>query len=80
MRTLAGIFAAFVVVSAWPAQPCHAQQFPESDRQKAAEASRKADEKATDEAYKFTMKHTGNPGTKADPWGGLRTPPANAGE
>ncbi len=61
-------------------QPSYAQPFPESERQKAEEARKKADEQATEEAYKSQMKRTPNTNKKVDPWGGLRTPSANPGE
>jgi hypothetical protein len=73
-------FAAFAVISTLLIQPSHAQPFPESERQKAAEALKKADEKATDEAYKSTIKRTGKSDKKVDPWGSIRTPPANPGQ
>jgi hypothetical protein len=79
MCDLARKIAIAVVLSAVLTQPSHAQQFPESERQKAAEARKKADEKATDEAYKSVMKHTSTT-EKLDPWGGLRTPSANPGK
>jgi hypothetical protein len=58
----------------------YAQPFPESERQKAEEARKKAAEKDTDEAYKSLMKHMPNTNKKIDPWGGLRTPFANPGK
>jgi hypothetical protein len=81
MCDLARIFGLFVVLSALLTQPSYAQEFPESARQKAEEARKKADEKATDEAYKSMMKRAKNTNRKVDdPWGGVRTPPANPGK
>jgi hypothetical protein len=57
-----------------------AQPFPESERQKAEEARKKTDEKATDEAYKSLMKHLPATNKKVDPWGGLRAPSATLGK
>jgi hypothetical protein len=51
MCDLARIFGLSVVLSTLLTQPSYAQEFPESARQKAEEAVKKADEKATDEAY-----------------------------
>ena len=53
-------------------QRSYAQSLPESPRQKAAEARKKADEKANDEAYKALVKPTPDANKKVDPWGGLR--------
>jgi hypothetical protein len=61
MHDLARRFALFVVLSALLTQPCYAEQFPESERQK-------TDERATDEAYKAVTKHTPNSNKKIDPW------------
>ena len=73
-------FAVSMVLSALLTQLSYAQPFPESERQKAEEARKKAAEKATDEAYKSMTKHTGKPDRKADPWGSVRTPSANQGK
>jgi hypothetical protein len=73
-------FAVFAVLSALLTQPSYAQPFPESERQKAEEARKKAAEKDTDKAYKSLMKHMPNTNKKVDPWGGLRTPSANPGK
>jgi hypothetical protein len=73
-------FAASVVLLALLTQPSYAQTFPESDRQKAQEERKKADEKATDEAYKALMKHLPDSNKKVDPWGGLRAPSATPGK
>jgi hypothetical protein len=78
MGSLAGKFAVAVVLAALLTQPSYAQPFPESDRQKAAEARKKAEEKQTDEAYKSTMKHAPNADKKLDPWGGIRAPSPNS--
>jgi hypothetical protein len=83
MRDLATKLAASVVLSALLTQLSYAQPFPESESQKAAEARKKADEKATDEAYKSMMKNTPNTpnsNKKVDPWGALRAPSANPGK
>jgi hypothetical protein len=60
----------------------HAQQFPETERQKAAalrekaqDARKKADREATEEAYKAMTAQTPRIGKKVDPWGGLRAAP-----
>jgi hypothetical protein len=59
----------------------HAQQFPETDRQKAQEdreraqaARKKANEQAFDEDYKSLMERTPSVNKKVDPWGNLRAP------
>jgi hypothetical protein len=73
-------FAVSVVLSALLTQPSYAQPFPESERQKAEEARKKTDEKATDEAYKSLMKHLPATNKKVDPWEvyeHLRQPPAS---
>ena len=49
-------FALSMVLSALLTQPSNAQSLPKSPRQKAEEARKKADEKATDEAYKALIK------------------------
>ena len=74
MRQLAKSFAVALLTAASPIPVLHAQPFPESERQKAEEAREKAEKKATDEAYKFTLKHTQAVHKTVDPWGGLRTP------
>jgi len=66
-----------VVLLAVLAQPSYAQQFPESERQKAQEERKKADEKATGEAYKALMKRLPDSNKKVDPWGGFTTTFAN---
>ena len=58
-------------------QPSYAQPFPESERQKAQEERKKADEKATDEVL---MKHLPDSYKKVDPWGGVRAPSATPGK
>jgi hypothetical protein len=63
-------------ISALLTQASYAQPFPESSRQKAQEEQKKADTKATEEAYKAYMKRTPNIDKKVDPWGGLRAPSA----
>jgi hypothetical protein len=73
-------FGVFAVLSVLLMEPSYAQPFPESERQKAEEARKKAVEKETDEAYKSLMKHTPNTNKKVDPWGGLRTPSASPGQ
>ena len=69
--------AASMILTALLMQSSYAQPFPESERQKAAEARKKAEETATDEAYKSMMKRTPNTDKKVDPWGSMRAPPAN---
>ena len=68
--------AAAVILSALLTQPSHAQSLPASDSQKAAEASKKASDEATDKAYKAMMNRAGKTDNKVDPWGGIRTPSA----
>jgi hypothetical protein len=58
-------------------RPSYAQTLPESDSQKAAEASKKATDEATDKAYKAMINPAGKTDRKIDPWGGIRTPSAN---
>jgi hypothetical protein len=65
-------FAVCVVLLALLTQQSYAQSLPESPRQKAEEARKKADEKANDEAYKALVKRTPDANKKVDPWGGLR--------
>jgi hypothetical protein len=78
MSDLVRIGAAVLLISALLTPACHAQEnFPKSDRQKAEEARKKADEKANDEAYKATIKRTGDTHRTVDPWGNLRGPAAN---
>jgi hypothetical protein len=69
-----------VVLLALLTQPSYAQPFPESNRQKAQEERKKADEKATDEAYKALIKRLPDSNKKVDPWGGLRAPSATPGK
>lgn len=80
MRHLARSFAASLLIAALLTPPSHAQPFPESGRQKAEETNRKAEEKATDEAYKATLKRTQNVKKTVDPWGNFRTPPSGKWE
>jgi hypothetical protein len=76
----AGKIAISVVLLALLTQPSYAQQFPETERQKAQEdreraqeARKKADREATDEEYKaMTTERTPKTSKKVDPWGGLR--------
>jgi ribosomal protein L9 len=74
MRRLARSFAASLLLAALLTPAAHAQPFPESDRQKAAEETKKAEEKANDEAYKEMLKRTRDVKKTVDPWGNLRTP------
>ena len=83
MYDLAKKFAVFAVVSALLTQVAYAQglpgmqELPKSDRQKAAEELKKAQEKAADEVYEAMAKRAKPPKTldkKFDPWGGLRAP------
>jgi len=78
MRHLARSFAASLLIAALLTPASHAQPFPKSDRQKAEEASKKAAEKTTDEAYKATLKHTQDFKKTLDPWGNLRAPAAGS--
>jgi len=71
-------FTASLLISAVLTQASYAQDnLPMSERQKAEIARKKADEKSNDEAYQAMIKRTGDVNRKADPWGILRTPPAN---
>jgi hypothetical protein len=61
--------------------PSYAQQFPETERQKAEEdrdrardAHKKANEQAIDEDYKSLIERTPSANKKVDPWGNLRAP------
>ena len=77
MRYLARSFAASLLTAALLIPVAHAQPFPESDRQKAQDARKKADEKANDEAYQAAQKRTKDVKKPFDPWGSLRTSPAD---
>jgi hypothetical protein len=74
MRNLVRKFAVSVVLTAFLTQSSYAQPFPESARQKAEEARKKAEQNATDEAYKAMMKNAPKTDKKVDPWGSLRAP------
>ena len=52
-------------------------QVPESSSQKAEEAKQRAEQKATDDAYKATLKRFPASNKPVDPWGGIRTPAAS---
>ena len=78
MRHLARSFVASLVIAALLTPASHAQAFPESERQKAAEARKKAEEKTTDDAYKATLKRTQDVKKTVDPWGNWRTQPAGS--
>jgi uncharacterized protein with FMN-binding domain len=80
MRHLAKSLAGSLVIAALLTPASFGQEFPKSERQKAEEARKEADVKATDEAYKATMKRTHNNVDKktVDPWGNLRTPRAGS--
>jgi uncharacterized protein YaiL (DUF2058 family) len=74
-----GKIAMSVVLLALLMQPSHAQQFPETERQKAEkmrqranEAREKAAREATDEEYKAMTERDPKTSKKVDPWGGLR--------
>jgi hypothetical protein len=72
---VAASFAIATLPQAWLTPPARAQEnFPESDRQKAGEARKKGEHKATDEAYEAMIKRTKDINKTADPWGNLRTP------
>jgi hypothetical protein len=71
----------FLAVSVLLALPAHAQQFPETERQKAQqdreraqEAHRRARQQEIDEDYKSLMERTPSADKKVDPWGSLRAP------
>ena len=75
-------FAVCAILPLLLPQASHAQQFPETERQKAeairekAQAARKkADREATEEAYKAMTAQTPRSNKKVDPWGGLRAAP-----
>jgi hypothetical protein len=78
VRKLAGI----LVISAVLTQVSYAQrglggppgQTPESASQKAEDARHRAEQKATDEAYKATLKRLPASNKPIDPWGNIRTP------
>jgi hypothetical protein len=72
--------AATAILATLLTQPSYAQTLPESDSQKAAEASKKATDEATDRAYKAMMNRAEKTDKKIDPWGGMRTPPATPGK
>jgi hypothetical protein len=74
-----GKIAMSVVLLALLMQPSHAQQFPETERQKAEEmreraneARKKAAREAIAEEYKAMTERTPKTNKKGDPWGGLR--------
>jgi hypothetical protein len=69
--------AVAAILSTLLAQPSYAQNLPASDSQKAAEASKKATDEATDKAYKAMMNRAEKTDKKTDPWGGMRAPSAN---
>ena len=74
MRHLAKSVAGSLIIVALLTPTSHGQEFPKSERQKAEEERKKADMKATDEAYKNTLKRTQDVKKTVDPWGNLRTP------
>ena len=80
MRHLATSFVVALLIAALLTPALRAQPFPESSRQKAEEERKKVDEKATDEAYKRTQKHTQDAKKPVDAWGALRTPSAGRNE
>jgi ribosomal protein L9 len=75
MRHLTRSFAAALLIAAVLTPTARAQPFPESERQKAEEARKKAEEKATDEAYKAELKRTQGVRKTVDPWANLRASP-----
>jgi hypothetical protein len=87
-RAAAGKVAIFVVLSALLTQSSYAQQFPETerqkaqeDREKAQEARKEADREATDEAYKaMTSKRRGaaKRSIRGEGCESLRETPANS--
>ena len=64
-----------VVLLALLTQQSYAQSLPESPRQKAEEARKKADEKANDDAYKALMKRLPDADKKVNPRAGVRAAP-----
>jgi hypothetical protein len=70
--TAAAILALLTVDS--DAQNKIPETLPLSEADRAEIAKRKADEIATDEAYKSTLKQLKGNDQKVDPWGGMRTP------
>lgn len=78
MRHLARSFIASLLITVLLIPALHAQPFPESERQKAGEERKKAEEKATDEAYKDTLRRSQDVKKTVDPWGNLRLPPAGS--
>lgn len=76
MRHILRKCTAALVLSALLTAASYAQNLPESDRQKAETEKKKADERATDEAYKSTIKRIPDAGQKPDPWGNMRAPAA----
>jgi hypothetical protein len=77
VKTVLVIFA----LSALLTLPSYAQQFPQTERQKAEEdrdrvqaARKKANEQAIDEDYKSQIERTPSSNKKVDPWGNLRAP------
>jgi ribosomal protein L9 len=79
------IFAVAMVISALLTPASYAQMGtpeapPLTDDEKAEIAKKKAEEKATDAAYKSTLKRLPEIHQRVDPWGGIRTPSASGGK
>jgi hypothetical protein len=77
VKTVLFVFACSVLITL----PSLAQQFPQTERQKAEEdrdrnqaARKKANEQAIDEDYKSLIERTPSARKKVDPWGNLRAP------
>jgi hypothetical protein len=66
-------FIVALAIAALLTQASYAQGRAPSDQQKSDSAKKKADEKATDEAYKAMTKRIPD-APKPDPWGNLRAP------
>jgi len=75
MRHLARPLAASLFFAALLTTAGHAQPFPESERQKADEARKKAEQKGNEDAYEAAQKRTKDIKKPFDPWGNLRASP-----
>jgi hypothetical protein len=78
MTVRATLCVAFLVLIS---PPSFAQQFPQTERQKAEEdrdraqaARKKANQQMIDEDYKSLIEQTPSSNKKVDPWGNLRVP------
>ncbi len=77
MNYLVRTITAAAIISAMLTPASYGQRLPASDSQKAEMAKKSAERKANEEAYRATIKRIPDSDQKLDPWGGLRTPPAN---